>query len=431
MSQVIHQIDVSVSKRHGIRRRDVLRTLAATPLVAGAMSWTDVLNLKAAELKNEGMACILLWMNGGPSQFETFSPKPKHSNGGETQAIATATTGIQISENLPHVAKVSDELCIIRSLNGKEGSHPRATHLMQTGYIPSASIKYPTVGSNVAHQIGDIASQLPSFVRVGPGRGLVGAGYLGVDFDPFVVGDAARVPDNTALQTSKEQFRRRLGLMKKLDKNFRKKGGKDVAEDHRQLYDKASRMILSPKMSVFDISQEKPTVREAYGEGEFADGCILARRLVESGVTFVEVSLNGWDTHFDNFERSRELCGQFDQPMAALINDLKQRGMLERTLVLWMGEFGRTPRINGRSGRDHYPRAFNMAMAGAGVRGGQVIGKTDNGGNAITDRPVSVEDLFCTIFHALKIDPRHENFSSIGRPIKLVETGEVVQEVFG
>jgi uncharacterized protein (DUF1501 family) len=189
-------------------------------------------------------------------------------------------------------------------------------------------------------------------------------------------------------------------------------------------------MIHSPKMEVFDIEREPEQVRESYGSGEFAAGCLMARRLVEQGVTFVEVHSRGWDTHQNNFETVRNLCGNVDQPSARLIADLKERGMLDRTLVLWMGEFGRTPQINPRGGRDHFPKAFNVALAGGGVRGGQVIGATNAAGTEVTDRPVTIPDLFRSVYHTLKIDPDFENMSGGGRPIKIVDGGEVVSELF-
>jgi hypothetical protein len=201
--------------------------------------------------------------------------------------------------------------------------------------------------------------------------------------------------------------------------------------DHQKLYRRASRLVLSPHMQAFDIEQEPPRVREEYGDSPFAAGCLLARRLVEAGVTFVEVNVGNWDTHQDNFERSRELCGQIDRPYAQLLRDLRQRGLLDTTMVIWMGEFGRTPRINPRAGRDHYPRAFTVALAGGGIRGGQVLGETDKGGESITDRPVTVPDLFRTVCHGLLINADIENMSSIGRPIKIVDGGEVIREAFG
>lgn len=426
-----HHVDVAMHRRGILRRRDFLRGISLAGAAAGTLSWSDVLSLEAAELRQQGMSCILLWMAGGPSQFETFSPKPNHENGGEAKAIATSVPGIEIGENLPETAKVMEEICLIRSMNSREGSHPRATFLMHTGYLPTASVKYPSFGSTVAHQLADPQFDLPSFVRIGGGRGSPGGGLLGVEFDPFVMASAERAPDNTALPTSETRYRRRLGLLDKLEQEYAQDGGEREVQNQRKLYDKASKMVLSPRMNAFDIQREPESVRAAYGDSPFAAGCLLARRLVETGVTFVEVQMNGWDTHQDNAAQTARLCGQIDQPYAQLLRDLRQRGLLDNTLVLWMGEFGRTPRINPRGGRDHYPRAFNVALAGGGVKGGQVIGATDAGGSMVEARPVGVSDLFRTLCHSLKINANHENMSSIGRPIKIVDGGEVVTEVFG
>jgi hypothetical protein len=430
MNSLHHHVDVAIDRRRRVRRRDFLRSISMAGAAAGTLSWPDLMSLEAARLRSQGKRCILLWMAGGPSQFETFSPKPGHGNGGETKAISTAVPGVEIAEHLPRTAQAMDEICLIRSMNSREGSHPRATYLMHTAYLPTASVKYPTLGSNVAQQLADPDFDLPSFVRIGNVRGNSGAGLLGVGFDPFVLQNATRPPNNTALPTTERRYQRRLGLLDKLENEYARSGGEQEVKNQRQVYGKASKMVLSPRMDAFDIEREPVKIREAYGESSFGAGCLLARRLIETGVTFVEVALNGWDTHQDNFERVPELCQQVDQPYAQLLADLRERGMLDETLVIWMGEFGRTPRINPRGGRDHYPRAFNVALAGGGVRGGQVIGKTDAGGSAVTERPVGVSDLFRTFCHSLNIDADHENMSSIGRPIKIVDGGEPVNEVF-
>jgi uncharacterized protein (DUF1501 family) len=190
-------------------------------------------------------------------------------------------------------------------------------------------------------------------------------------------------------------------------------------------------MILSPSMQAFDLSKEPDRMREAYGKTQFGNGCLLARRLIESGVTFIEIDLGGWDTHADNSAKTKELAGQVDQPFAQLIADLKQRGMLDSTVIMWMGEFGRTPIINPRGGRDHYPRAFNAVVAGGGLRGGQVIGETDKAGTEVTSNPVTVQDLFQSVCKSLKIDATKENMSPIGRPIKVVDGGKPVKELVG
>jgi len=404
-------------------------TLSAAGVAAATFSWSDLIRLQAKELQKQGKKCILLWMNGGPSQFETFSPLPDHANGGETKAISTAAPGVQIAENLPHTAKVLNDVCVIRSMTSKEGSHPRAGYLLHTSYIPTASVKYPTLGSHVSHQLGDSAFDLPGFVRIGRGRNAGGAGLLGVEYDPFTVNDPDEKPSNTAIPVSNARFRRRLDLLSRVEQQFASNGGAAESADQQKLVAKSSQMILSPLMKTFDVEQESKSMREAYGSSKFASGCLLARRLLESGVSCVEIEANGWDTHADNFNRSRQLCEQVDRPYAQLLKDLKERGLLEDTLVVWMGEFGRTPKINARSGRDHYPRAFNVALAGCGVRGGQVIGQVNPSGTDVADRPVGVQDLFRTIFHALQIDPEHENHAA-GRPIKIVEDGSPVMEVF-
>ena len=219
-------------------------------------------------------------------------------------------------------------------------------------------------------------------------------------------------------------------LLGNLEHDFATTASQEV-RDHQQQYARASRMILSPSMKAFDISQEPDTMREAYGKSQFAAGCLLARRLVEAGVTFIEIDLGGWDTHQDNFERTTELAGQVDQPFAQLIADLKQRGMLDSTLIMWMGEFGRTPQINARGGRDHFPKAFNALLAGGGIRGGQVIGETDKSGVEVVSHPVGVHDLFQTVCKTLKIDPTKENMSPVGRPIKIVDGGKPIGELVG
>jgi hypothetical protein len=430
------QCEVSLRRSGQIRRRDFLRAIPAAAAAAGTLSWHDLVTANAAELRRAGKACILLWMAGGPSQFETLDPKPGHANGGDTKSIKSAVPGIEISENLPQIAAAMNDLCLIRSLSGKEGQHPRATFLMHTGYLPSPAVKYPTLGSIVAKELGDPASELPSFVRIGAGQGanasaMAGAGILGVDYDPLVMTQANRPPDNTSLATDARRFERRLGLLDRLQGDYANTGGRQEVSDHAKVYAQASRLVLSPKMKAFELNHEPQKIREAYGNSPFAQGCLLARRLVETGVTFVEVTLGNWDTHQDNFNRTKTLCGQLDQPFAALLADLKDRGMLDNTLVIWTGEFGRTPRINPNSGRDHFPRAFSAALAGGGVRGGQTIGATDRGGDSVQDRPVSVNDLLRTVCHSLGIDANKQNMSSIGRPITIVDGGDVVQEAFG
>lgn len=427
----VHQVDVAYNRRGHLRgRRDFLRHLGLGSLAAGSLSFTDLMQAEAAEMKRNDKACILLWMQGGPSQFETFSPLTGHKNGGPTKAISTNVPGIQIAENLPEIAQVMDRLAVIRSMTSREGNHQRATSLLHTSYLPTPTVKHPTLGSHVAHQLAPADPELPSFVRVGNVKAGGGGGLLGIDYDPFVVRNAKEPPQHSKPSTSEERYRRRLALMEKLERDFAASGAKQEVEDHQKVYRKASRMILSKHMQAFDLSNEPESVRAAYGEGEFAAGCLLARRLLEAGVTFIEVACKGWDTHNENFDRSKNLCGKIDRPTAALLRDLEDRGRLDNTLVIWMGEFGRTPKINARGGRDHFPRAFNVAMGGAGIKGGQVIGSVNENGTQVAERPVSVGDLYRTYCQALGIDANQENMSPIGRPITIAEKGTAVAELF-
>ena len=418
-----------------LSRRTFLRNVGAG-VALGALGWKEAVAVRAEELRRRGMACILLFMNGGPSQFETFDPKPGTETGGPTTDIPTAVGCVRIAEGWKNVAGEMKDVALIRSMTNKEGAHPRAQYQLHTGYLPSGNVKDPSLGSVVANELGQDRGDLPAFVSIGGGGPFstatsIGSGFLGMNVAPFLVANPLRMPGNVTLPggVSAERFGRRLEVLDDLEEDFAGPGGARV-EDHKALYRGAAKLVRTPKLKAFDVTQEKDAVRERYGKTPFGQGCLLARRLVEEGVTFVEVESGGWDTHQDNFERVGRLRDAVDPAYAALVGDLKERGMLERTLVIWMGEFGRTPRINPRTGRDHFPRAFNVALAGCGVRGGQVVGKTNAAGSDVAERPVTVSDLFCSFFHALKINPRKENLSPIGRPVKLVDGGKAVRELF-
>ncbi|HLN30220.1 MAG TPA: DUF1501 domain-containing protein [Gemmataceae bacterium] len=415
-----------------VSRRSFLRSLAVGAAGYGMLGWKDTLTLHAEELRKKGMACILLFMRGGPSQLETFDPKPNTDHGGPTKAIDTAVSGIQIAEGWSNTAKVLNDITLIRSMTNKEGEHQRATYQMHTGYVPTGSVKYPSIGSIVASELGPQNFDLPHFVSIGNRAATIGSGFLGMHVAPFVVSNPTQMPSNVALPqgVNTGRFGRRVGLLDQLEEDFAATGGGPRVEDHKTLYASAAQMVRSPRLKAFALDQENDAIRDRYGRSPFGQGCLLARRLVEQGVTFVEVESNGWDTHDDNFKRVKSLSDSVDPGFAALVGDLKERGMLERTLVIWMGEFGRTPKVNPRTGRDHYPRAFNVALAGAGIHGGQIIGSTSADGTDVKARPVSVPDLFCSFYQALKINPRKENMSTLGRPIKLMDKGQAVKELF-
>ncbi len=423
---------IQMSGRSGSRRS----FLAATAAAAGMFNFRRTMALQAEELRKEGRSLIVLWMQGGPSQLETFDPKPGTENGGPTEAIPTAVPGIRIANGWEKTAAMMKEIAVIRSMTNKEGQHDRATYQLHTGYIPSGSVKHPSFGACLAKEIAPSDHELPSVVTIGDGRANMpnsgsSGGFLGVDYEPFHVSNPGNPPENvTTNGNDTKRFQRRLGLLGTLEDEFAARGGDVVVKNHRRIYDKSSKLVLSPEIKAFDFAGESKETQNLYGDSSFGKGCLLARRLVESGVTFVEVRMNGWDTHQENFDAVKRNAGTVDPALAGLIADLKQRGQIDKTLVVWMGEFGRTPKINPRTGRDHYPRCFNALVAGGGVKGGQVIGASSKDGMAVENRPVTVPDFFSSVCHALKIDPAKENMSPIGRPLKIVDGGEVVQELF-
>jgi len=428
----MHQMHMHVETDYQgvVNRRAFIRTIAAGAL--GVLGWRDTLALHATELRRRDMACILLFMRGGPSQFETFDPNPGTANGGPTQAISTAVPGIRIANGWSKVAAQMNHVALIRSMTSREGEHQRAVYQMHTGYIPAGGVRHPSLGALVAKEIAPRDFDLPHFVKVGNANSNLGAGFLGAQFAPFLVPNPNQPPANVALPlgVTDSRFGRRLELLNDLEQYFSRVGGEARVNDHRALYNSAANMVRSPHLRAFDLTQESAVLRAKYGQSAFGQGCLLARRLVETGVTFVEVESNGWDTHQDNFTRSEALSNTVDAGFAALIEDLRDRGRLDRTLIIWMGEFGRSPAINASNGRGHFPRAFNVALAGGGIQGGRVIGATNANGTDITNRPVAVADLFNTFCQSLGIDGSKENHTPQGRPIHIVNGGSPVRELF-
>ena len=422
-------------------RRDFLKFSLASVLGVSYSGWLPRLARAAAETPAaKGKACILLWMGGGPSQTDTFDLKPGHANGGPFKETQTAVGGIRISEHLPGVARQMKDLAIIRSLKTKEGEHGLATQMMLTGYQPRQdAVRYPSLGSLLSKELGREDSDLPNFVSLSPMR-MVDAGFLGPNYSPLTVSGESNDPNARANLTLEDlapprgrgeaAMKTQFDILRFMQQDFAAQHEGDAVKAHRASYAKAMRMVETQARKAFQLEEEKPELRDAYGRSRFGQGCLLARRLVERGVAFVEVSLAnsptspaGWDTHADNFTQVRGLSEVLDPAWSTLMNDLRERGMLESTMVVWMGEFGRTPKINPSTGRDHFPDAWSVVLGGAGIKGGQVIGKTNAGGEEVTDRPVTVADLYATILAGLSIDPKTENISPEGRPIAIVEKG--------
>ena len=408
-------------------RRNFLQQSVASALAASAISWNDLVKGSASQLRKQNRHCILLWMHGGPSQLETFDPKPGTDQGGPTEAIQTSVPGIYLAQHWPCLSQIAGEVAFIRSVTNREGNHQRARYQLHTGYLPGGGLKHPHFGSVISKEKGTSRHDLPDFVSIGR---TLDAGFLGTEYSPFTL-KGQRPPENTRLTVPEKRHRRRLSLLEDLETEFSGPHSKTTVKTHQTLYERASRLMLTSKLKAFDLSNENDSVREAYGRTDFGQGCLLARRLIEAGVTFVEVVCRGWDTHQDNFSQHAELASAVDPAFAQLISDLKRRNLLDSTLIVWMGEFGRTPRINPRTGRDHFPKAINVALSGGGVRGGQIIGKTSADGMEVIKRPVEPKDLFCSFCHSLKLDPRTETMSPVGRPIKIVEGGTRIDELFG
>ena len=430
-------------------RRDFLKLMAAGFSASSLSGWLPALANESAGNLDRPRSCILLWMPGGPSQLDTFDPKPDHENGGEFEAIDTSVPGIQIAEHLPKVAQMMEHMAIVRSMKTKEGDHGRASYHLRTGYRPTGPIQHPTLGSLVGNEYEMNRAEIPNYVSILTNNVLnpaaFGPGFLGPQHAPLLVGGNRAVgggddmPEygaplevqNIQLRdsVSPTQAKSRMELLRFVENRFSTGRQSLPTQSHQSAYEQAVQMMNSQAMSAFNLDEESAALREAYGKNRFGQGCLLARRLVERGVPFVEVALGGpdgqaqigWDTHADNFNAVQGLCETLDPGWSTLIQDLKDRGLLETTTVVWMGEFGRTPTINPQTGRDHFPNAWSTVLAGGGIAGGQVYGKTNDAGMEVAENPVAVNELFATIMSAMKLDYTNQNMSSVGRPIRLVE----------
>jgi hypothetical protein len=430
-----------------LTRREWLRLSAAGVVGWSLSGWLESLAADTATNPERKRSCILLWMNGGPSQTDTFDLKPGHANGGPFKEIATSVPGIRISEHLPKVAQQMKEMALIRSMSTKEGDHSRATFFLRTGYLPQGPINYPPIGATLSRELGSEDAALPNFVSIAPvtffSPAAYGPGFLGPRYAPLVVGNgngfgpqgsyerALQVEDlQPAAGIQRRQADARLDLLREMQSEFVGRHPGTAARGHQAAYERAVRLMRTDAAKAFELTEEPAKLRDAYGRNLFGQGCLLARRLVERGVAFVEVTLAGmdgggagWDTHQQNFEQVQKLCGVLDPAWSTLMDDLRQRGLLETTLIVWMGEFGRTPQINQQAGRDHFPTAWTTVLAGGGIKGSQAHGATSKDGMTVADSPVRVRDFLATVCKALGVDPTKPNMSNVGRPITLADVG--------
>jgi hypothetical protein len=439
----------SRSSMPSLSRRDLLRLSTAGVLGWSMSGWLDRLATAAADDPQRKRSCILLWMNGGPSQMDTFDLKPGTANGGPYKEISTAVPGIKFSEHLPQLAKHTKRMTIVRSMQTKEADHARATYLMRTGRVPGGPVQYPVLGSFLSKELERADAELPGFVSISPFRffspAAYSSGFLGPEYAPLIVGEnagfnpqqptdfdaALKVSDlDLPSDVTGKRSGCRVQLLEEMEQEFVASRPDAAAQSHRTAYHRAVTLMRSAASRAFNLGDETNALRDRYGRNLFGQSCLLARRLVERGVPFVEVTLNNWDTHGDNFEQVKRLSGTLDPAWATLMEDLEVRGLLDTTLIVWMGEFGRTPGINGAKGRDHWANSWSTVLAGGGIKGGQVVGKTSADGMSVDDRPVSVPDFLGTVCMALGLNPRTQNQSNVGRPIRLVEpTAKPVTEV--
>ena len=363
---------------------------------------------------------------GGPSTMDIWDLKPGAPTGGPFRPITT-TGDAQISEHMPLMAKQMHHMAIIRSMSTREADHSRGRYYMHTGYVPNPNMEHPSYGSVLSSQLQREELTIPQFVSVGGGS--IGAGFLGMKHSPFVVNSDGRVK-NLDMKVD-ERFYQRAFALDLIEDNFIKQNRGSLAKDHRDILKQAFDVLTSEQMNAFKVAGEPENTKERYGNNNFGKGCLMARRLVESGVPFVEVNLGGWDNHQNIFPTLKDnKLPMLDQGMSALIEDLELRGLLKDTAIIWMGEFSRTPRINGNSGRDHWARSWSIVVGGAGMQGGIVVGETSEDGTRVESEPYSAQDIMASVCKALGISLQTTFTSNSGRPMKIANSGKIIKNLF-
>jgi Protein of unknown function (DUF1501) len=431
----------------GMNRRHFLKHVAgASALALSGFQFIQGLRAAESQLRKANKSLIILWMGGGPSTIDLWDLKPGEQTGGEFKPIQTPVAGIAISEILPKVARQFKNLYLIRALVTNEGSHERGTTLMNTGRVPNPVVQYPALGAVASSLLTPKDLPLPGFIGIGGTAQRVGPGFLGMMYAPFTVQNPAQPPANIKAPAglggndveAMERLRRRQRLFYTVEDNFaegvfphlrttaERAAAGSAAQAHEAIYKKAFDLTVSPLRTVFEVGREPRRDLDAYGglRNGFGMGCLLARKLVEKGVTCVEIDLGGWDTHANNFNALRNNLGpRLDEGMGALVNDLVQRGLWKNTVVLWMGEFGRTPRINQNAGRDHWARCWSVVGGGGAIQGGQVYGSTSKDGTDVASDKCTVADLFATVYKGLGLDPATKIRDNLGRPLTIANEG--------
>ncbi len=387
----------------------------------------------ALPLPGPASRVIYLYMSGGMSHLDTLDPKTDSEVRGPLESIATSVPGIRVSAHMEGLARCMHKAAIVRSMSSTQGAHDRGRYLMRTGYARRGTIRHPSTGAWTMRLAGRISRSIPGYVTIGADSRHPGCGFFESSCAPLPIGDPRSGLQNSRLPSGITQKRlmERLDISRQIDAPFHQRYGSRGVRDYVQAYREALSLIRGRDLLAFDISKEPEDLRERYGDSSFGQGCLLARRLAEHDVRYVEVNSGGWDTHQNNFERVEGRARELDRALSALLLDLDSRGLLESTLVVVATEFGRTPRINQNRGRDHYPKAFSCLLAGGGIAGGQVHGRTDPKGMEVVSDRVSISDFNATIAHALGLPQDRVILSDSGRPFTVADKGVPVAGMFG
>ena len=414
----------------GMSRRHFMQHMASAAATVPALQFISDVRAHAQDIKKAQKACILMWMGGGPPTIDIWDLKPGSKNGGEFQPIDTKGD-LQISEHMPKTAMQMDKLSVVRSMSTREADHGRGRYYMHTSFVPNPTVVHPTFGSVVSSELGAkrAALEIPAFVSVNAPSG--SPGFMGARHAPFVVSSNGQIR-NASLGDKKDRLGQRLRMLSVIETNFINSKRGEMPKGHKEIYKKAVNLMTSKQMEAFKVAEESQETRDAYGTGGFGQGLLMARRLVEAGVPFVEVGMGGWDLHNNVFNTlSTQRLPQLDQGIAALTADLSQRGMLDDVVLVWMGEFGRTPRINQNVGRDHWAASWSVMVGGGGLKGGQAVGKTDRDGVRVDGKAYLPGDIWATVSHALGIPSKTVHRSKRGRPMKLANGGSAIKELIG
>jgi hypothetical protein len=398
-----------------------------TPIIGGC---SFVLGQESRPAK--ATRAIYLFMSGGMTHLDTFDPKPGAESQGPTKAINTKASGVKLSQYLPKLAQRMNKLAIVRGMSSNQGAHAPGRYLAHTSYSPRATIRHAAMGAWVANVKGQVNKNVPANVVINGGSDHPGAGFMDLKYAPLPIGNPTAGLQNSKLLrgVTDEDFNRRLNMVARFGNYFLSKYPHKKVKGYGDMYAEAIRLMRSEDVKAFDVTQENAKLRDNYGRGNFGQGCLLARRLIERDVRFVEVQFGGWDTHVDNFETLAEKGPELDNAVSALLDDLERKGLLNETLVVLTSEFGRSPKINERVGRDHHPAAFSSLLAGAGIKGGYVHGASDERGHYVNDGEVTVEDFNATIAQALGIPLDKVVYSASQRPFTVANEGQAVKDIF-